>query len=124
MLKKFTRSKAIKIIWLVYALFSIGLILFLANRTICRDYDEVSKKTILDKGWSVSVNDDSWENIDLTKFEFPDLTIGDKIVLVTQIPTEWDYKLPGLTMYIRQVAIRVMVDEEVIHEYGYDRIRH
>lgn len=122
MLKKFTRSKAIKIIWLVYALFSIGLILFLANRTICRDYDEVSKKTILDKGWSVSVNDDSWEDIDLTKFEFPDLTIGDKIVLVTQIPTEWDYKLPGLTMYIRQVAIRVMVDEEVIHEYGYDRI--
>lgn len=115
-------NKKIKYIILVYLALSIGIIIYVVNGMICRDYENISQKTIIDKGWDITVNGVSYNDVDITKFEFPELLIGDKIVLSVKVPTIWHYNLPGLTMYIRQSAIRVYIDDELIHEYGYDRI--
>lgn len=122
MLKNIMNSKAMKIFLLLYAFFSLCIVLYVVNSVITKDYDEISQKTIIDKGWDVSFNGKKDNNVDITKYEFPDLSIGDKIIITTTVPAEWEYGHPGLTMYIRQTAIRVFIDEEIIYEYGYDRI--
>ena len=122
MIKEIFKSKKVKIILFIYALFSLALVFYILNGMIATDYYEVSKKNILDKGWEVSYNGVHDTDVDMTKYEFGDLDIGDKITIKTTVPTDWDYKLPALTLYIRQIAIRVLIDGEIIHEYGYDRI--
>ncbi|MBQ3061771.1 MAG: diguanylate cyclase [Lachnospiraceae bacterium] len=122
MLKKFVNSKALKVLWLTYALFSIGLVLYLLNGAICMEYDKVSQKTVLEKGWDIRINGKNHKDVDITTFDFEELTIGDKIVMTTDVPTDWTYNLPSLTFYVRQTAIRVLVDGKQLHEYGWDRI--
>ncbi len=56
MLDKIFQSKSMKIVWLIYALFSVGLILYLANNMICKDYDKISQKTIIDEGWTIEID--------------------------------------------------------------------
>lgn len=121
MINRFLKSRKAKIVSFIYALFSLGIVLFIYDGMVSTDYDKISQKTILDTGWDVLHNGEMTADVDLTKYEFEGLSIGDELVLKTTVPTDWDYKLPGLTMYIRQVAIRVLVDGENIYEYGYDR---
>lgn len=122
MLKRFSKSKILKVLWLIYGLGSICLILYIVNNMVCRDYDQISEKSLLEKGWNICINDEEYEDVDISSFMFENLSIGDKITMAITVPNDWDYKLPSLTMYIRQTAITVLIDGEQIYEYGWQRI--
>lgn len=122
MLENILKSKGIKKIIFIGTILSIGLIVYLINFLVCQDYDKISEKTVLETGWEVEYKGETFKDVDISKFEFDKLSVGDDIILKNIVPTDWEYKLPGLTTHVRHTSIKVWIDDEVIYEYGQDRI--
>lgn len=112
----------LKFLWIVYAIASIIVWVPQIDRLLTKDYDSISEYVSLDDDWEIEINHDMFHNVSLDSFQFPAVSKGDSIVMERKIPEEWGIAETVLRLYIRQSAVRVLVDDGVIYEYGADRV--
>ena len=93
-LKKLLNKKNLKIIWFVYAAFSLALVLYLLNYVTRNKLDSISDKYIL-SSWDVSINDTYYQNAKLDSLHFQTVSDGDYIEMKTYLPTELDIDSPA-----------------------------
>ena len=117
---KVNLKKILKYVWIIYAVLSIGLVLFLIDMLICKDI-KVSNRYILDKGWNVTINDKYYENVDFDNFRFKSVGKNDFVVLEKIIPDDYEFEQAVLTFFSRHAAMSLYVDDELKYEYGFDR---
>lgn len=118
---KITKKKLLCVLWMIYAMFSVLIVLYLADNLICKDMTKVSNRVFLEDNWNISINNNVYENVGLTDISFPAVKKDDKITMTTKIPEEWSYKESALTLHIRHTTAKVYVDDDIIFEYGMDR---
>lgn len=119
--KDLLAKKPIRVIWVIYAVFSLILVFFLADNLLTKELDNTSAKIELDDKWNISINNDSYENVNLKEFRFSPVNKGDKIVMTNILPKEWDFVETALCIHIRQTTVNMFVDDELVYEYGNDR---
>jgi diguanylate cyclase (GGDEF)-like protein len=115
-------KKNLKYLWIIYAIFSIILVLFLIDRLICKDITNVSNRYMLDKDWNITVNDKIYNNVNIDDFIVKNTKKQDTIVLEKYISDDYNFEQPVLVFFSRHSAISAYVDNELIYEYGHDRI--
>lgn len=112
----------LKFLWIVYAIASIIVWVPQIDRLLTKDYDSISEYVSLDDDWEIEINHDMFHSVSLDSFQFPAVSKGDSIVMERKIPEEWGIAETVLRLYIRQSAVRVLIDDGVIYEYGADRV--
>lgn len=115
-------TKGLKIAWILCALISIIIWLPKADHLISQDYEQISKHIKLDDQWEITINDKAYHNISFDDFRFETVKIGDIIVMERQLPKDWEMKEAVLRFYIRQSAVKMYINEDLIYEYGQDRL--
>ena len=72
----------------------------------------------LTDGWNVWVRDEHYEDVNLIELSFPLTNRGDMVVFERTLPT---HMVEGTVMqfYVTHAAVEVLVDDEVIYEYGH-----
>lgn len=118
---KVTKKKILSVLWMMYALFSVFIVIYLTDNLICKDINDVSNRVLLEEDWDILINNNKYDNANLTDVSFPSVDKDDKIVMTTQLPNEWEINRPALTLHIRHTTVKVFVDDEMIYEYGEDR---
>ena len=68
------------------------------------------------------INDTAYHNISLEDFSFEAVNKGDSITMQRQLPQDWEMVEGALRLHIKQTAAKIYIDNEIIYEYGYDRI--
>lgn len=121
-LQKIFSKKLLRTVWIAYALFSVILVICLANNLICKDYNVISNHMILSNNWDISINGTLHEKVSLEDFSFDTLKKGDTIVMETTLPDNWTYTEPALCIHIRQTALNMYIDDTVVYQYGQDRL--
>lgn len=116
-------KKIIKYIWIVYAIFSVMLVIYLADHLICKDILNVSNRIFLEDHWNITMNDETYEDVELSSFTFDAVKKGDKITMETQIPKEWEYGEAALFIHNRHTTLSMYVDEVLEYEYGHERVK-
>lgn len=114
-------KKFLKFLWIAYAIFSILLVVFLADRLITKDLDTASDRILLEKNWTVHINNTQYNNVDLNSFRFPAVQKGDLVTMIKTLPDNLSYGQPTLSLHIRQSATNIYINDELIYEYGHDR---
>lgn len=115
-------KKTLKIIWVVYAFLSICAILLIVNRLVTKDYASISKHLTLNDGWNITINKNLYQNVSLDHFSFDITNKGDEITLQTILPDSFCLTESVLRLPIKQAAVKIHVDDELVYEYGHDRI--
>lgn len=118
----FSIKNILRVVWVLYALMSIVVWLPKVDQLLTKDYAAVSEYVDLDDSWEVTINGDSYQDVLLQDFQFPAVSKGDRIVMRRTLPEEWGMTEGVLRLYVRQAAVRVYIDDEMIYEYGYDRM--
>lgn len=121
MLRKIFKKKTIRLFWLIYALFSVVIVLYLANKMLCKDLDAVADKIYLDDGWDITINEAHYQNSNLKELKFSPVEKGDRITLKKTLPNDWKFEAAALCIHIRQTTVEMFVDEELVYEYGKER---
>lgn len=117
-----TVKTILKVVWIVYAVLSICVTLLLVNRLFTKDYPSISQHVSLNDSWDVTINTDSYHNISLDHFRFPGTNRGDEVTLQRKLPDSLLLTEGVLRLPIKQCAVRIHIDGELIYEYGHDRI--
>lgn len=115
-------KKTLKIVWVVYAFFSICFILLVVNRLFTKDYASISKYLTLNDGWNVTINKNSYQNVSLDHFSFDITNKGDELTLQTILPDSFCLTESVLRLPVKQAAVKIHIDDEPVYEYGHDRI--
>lgn len=76
----------------------------------------------MEEGWEVSGSLE-YHDANLTDLVFNQVKRGQEIVFENVMP-EYSYRAPALGLYTIHSAIRITVGNEVIYNYGFDRIDH
>lgn len=116
-------KRFIKVFWIVYAITSVIATISKADGLITKDYPVISKHVLLDDLWDVTINNDKYHNISIGDFQFQPVDNGDNITLQRVLPENWDITEGVLRINIKQSSARVFIDNELIYEYGSDRVR-
>lgn len=116
-------KRGLQITWLVYAIFSIMIIVLKLDALICKEYAEISKHISLDEHWNITINDRVYEDVSLGGFTFPSVEKGDTITMQRQLPKDWDMVEATLRLYIRHTAVKMYVKNEQVYEYGCERLK-
>lgn len=111
----------LKYLWIVYALFSIAIVLYLANNLVCKDIMDVSNRIILNDGWDITINGESYSDVSLDSFLFETVESGDIIEMETKLPDDWEYKQAALCIHNRHTTFSMYIDDVPEYEYGHDR---
>ncbi|MBQ2981904.1 MAG: diguanylate cyclase [Lachnospiraceae bacterium] len=119
-LKK-NNKKILKIIWMIYALGSIVLVLYLANKLVCSDIMKVSNRVILNDNWDVTINDKVYKGVSLDNFAFDTLMKKDEVIMKTIVPDDYDFKEASICIPNRHTTVSMYVDGNLEYEYGKDR---
>lgn len=120
--KKPTGKTILKAFVSVYALVSICCTTLFIDGMFSRDYSSISRYVSLNDGWDITINDRAWQNISLDTFRFDPVNKGDTITMARTFPAGTDCTGHALVLQIRQAAVKVFLDEEQIHQYGWDRL--
>lgn len=112
----------LKILWILYAFLSICVTLFLVNRLFVKDYASLSQHVSLNDGWDITINQNSYQNVSLDSFRFGSADQGDEITLQRTLPDDFQLTEGVLRLPVKQSAVRIYIDGELIYEYGHDRI--
>lgn len=120
-MKKIDYKKILKYVWIVYAVFSIFIVIHLVDGLISKDIDDVSNRVVLNNNWNISINDDYYEDVSLASFSFDPVNKKDVIVMETVIPDDYEYRQPALCINNQHAALTMYVDGQLEYEYGYDR---
>ena len=115
-------KKLLKYIWIVYAVFSVFFVIYLADQLVCKEIMEVSKQITLDKQWMVIINDMPYENVDLNNFKFDTVKKGDKIVMERMLPKEWEYGEAAMCVNNCHTTLEMYVDDVLRYQYGQERV--
>lgn len=75
----------------------------------------------IDKGWTVKINDEVYENIDLNTFRFPHLKKGDTAELTNVLPEQLP-PCPTMSFLTKYASVDVYVNDKNIYSYGDTRI--
>lgn len=118
----FSIKNVLRVVWVLYALISIMFWLPKVDQLLTKDYSANSKYVDLDDSWEVTINGDIYQDVALQDFHFPAVSKGDQIIMQRTLPEEWGMTEGALRLYIRQAAVRVYIDDEMVYEYGYDRM--
>lgn len=122
-MKKYVSKKVLfKIIWILFVFISIVVWVPQIDRFLTEDYAEISKYFALDDGWDITINQDSYQNVLLTEFQFPAVRTGDRITMQRILPSKWGLVEGVMRFYVRHNAVRMYIDDELIYEYGQDRL--
>lgn len=113
---------ALKIIWILYVAGSIIFLVFKVDQLLSRDYDEVSKHVSLNDNWEIEMNSTIYQNVSLDDFQVDKVQKGDRITMQTMLPKDWDITQGALRLHIRQSAVKMYIDDELMYEYGQDRV--
>lgn len=119
---KFSSKTFLKVFWGVYALLSILITLFLVDRLFSKDYLSISQQTLLNNSWDITINDISYHDISLDNFKFDIVSKGDTLTMERVLPVHLDFAEGALRLHINQAAVSMYIDDEMIYEYGHDRI--
>lgn len=119
---RFLIKNGLKIVWILFALISILFWLPQTDRLISQDYPLISKHIALDDNWEIMINESVYHDISLDEFYFEAVNKGDTIVMQRTLPDYQDVIQGALRLHIRQSAVRIYIDDEMVYEYGYDRI--
>ncbi len=122
MKKVFSVKNILKIVWLLFAVMSIIVWLPKVDGLFTRDYAVISEYVDLNDSWEITINENSYQDVALNDFHFPAVNRGDQITMSRTLPEEWEITEGALRLYIRQTAVRIYVDDEMVYEYGYDRM--
>lgn len=80
------------------------------------------KNIILDDGWSVIYNGESYNDVNLNNFRLTKtMGKGDKVVLYTSIPKNFKYDTPVIKIPTTSSVLKVSVNGKLVYTYGEDR---
>lgn len=116
-------KKVIMLLWIAFIVYSIISTWLRIDNMLIKDYSEVSRYVSLDDGWEIEMNGSVYQDVSLENFQFAPAKKGDRIVMQKVIPEDWDIIEPALRIHIRQSAVKMYIDNQLIYEYGYDRIK-
>ena len=120
--KLFTKKNILKIIWVLYAFFSVFIWLPRLDALLTKNYEQILDYVSLDDSWDITINDTSYQNVSLGNLHFPAVNKGDQVTMERVLPETWDIMESTLRIYIKHAAVRAYIDNELIYEYGYDRL--
>lgn len=120
--KKISLKDSLKIVWILFAVLSVVTWLPSVDKLISKDYQMISAHIPLDDNWDIMINDSIYQNISLNDFSFKTLSKGDKVVMQKKLPADWDIVEGALRLHIKQSAVKLYIDNEIVYEYGYDRM--
>ncbi len=114
--------KKLKFIWILFALISILTWMPRLDGLLTKEYSAISGYVGLDDGWDVTVNEKTWQNVLLTALQFPAVSKGDEITMQRTLPADWGLVEGALRLYVRHSAVSMYIDDELVYEYGTDRL--
>lgn len=120
--KKVSRKTVLKVIWVLFAVYSLVSWLPMADHLVTKDYEKINKYVSLDDSWEITINDEVYQNVSLDDFGFQPVNKGDKIIMRKNLPDDWGIVEGVLRLHIKQTAVSMYLDNEMVYEYGYDRI--
>lgn len=113
----------LKAAWVLWSLLSTAFWLPKVDQLLTKDYDTIKNEYVaLDDFWNITIDGESFYDVDLREFRFPAVNKGSRIVMERALPEDWEVVEGALRLYIRQAAVTVSIDGETIYEYGHDRI--
>lgn len=119
--KRIFTAKTLKTIWILYALFSVIIVLYLTDYLLRSDLNESTDKVLLNDGWNITIDDTSYDNVNLDTFSMPAVDKGTNIIMTRVLPDDLDFTEPALCLHIRQTTVEMFVDGEPIYAYGQER---
>ena len=114
-------KKILKGVWIAYGVISIIVVLYLVDRLVCKDMEEASDRIYLNKNWTVTVNGERYEDVNLKDFSFDTVDRGDVVALEIVVPNDMKYRQAVLCAKIRHSAVAMYVDDKLEYEYAKDR---
>lgn len=114
-------KKILKGVWIAYGLFSIIFVLYLVDRLVCKDMEEASDRVYLNENWTVTVNGERHEDVNLKDFSFDTVDRGDVVALEIIVPNDMKYRQAVLCAKIRHSTVAMYVDDKLEYEYAKDR---
>lgn len=121
--KKLSTKYIFGILWIAYAIMSIVCWLPRVDDILSKDYSEVSSHVSLDDNWEIEMDGSAYQNVSLDDFRFAAVKKGDRITMQRTLPENWDIVEGALRLHIRQYAVELYIDDQLIYEYGEDRVR-
>ena len=119
--KKIFNKKLLKIVWIVYALFSIAIIIYLTDYMFRKDLDAVSDKVMITENWDITIDDTLYEDVSLDNFHIDVADKGMTITMETTLPSDWDFVEPALCFHVRQTTVDMFINNQSIYSYGKER---
>lgn len=119
---KITVKNILKIVWILYAVVSVVVWLPKVDQMLTNDYSKVKSYVSLDDAWDVTIGGETFFDVSLDDFRFPAVKKGETIVMRRKLPQEWDLGEGALRLSIRHCAVRVYIDDALIHAYGHERL--
>ena len=121
--KVFTVKNVCKLLWIMYAVFSMTYWIPKIDSMFAKEYEEVSQYVSLNDGWDITINDASYSNVSLDKLNFDPVSKGDIIVMQRILPDDWGNIVEGsLRLHIRQTSVNMYIDNTLVYEYGSERV--
>lgn len=120
--KKNWKTIILKIIWVLYAIFSIVVWLPKADSLLSSKYEQASEHVDLNSSWNVQVHGEKYTNVSLSELNFSTVNKGDQLILESTVPEELPFRDGVLRLNVKHSAVRLLIDGDVVYEYGFDRI--
>lgn len=105
--------KKLKIIWILFALISILIWMPRLDGLLTKEYSAISDCVVLDDGWDITINEDTWQNVRLTELQFAAVSKGDEIIMQRTLPANWGVVEGALRFHIKHSAVSMYVDDEI-----------
>lgn len=121
-LKKITLKKAIKTLEIILGLCSLLFCIYIIDSLISINDWQDNKYVLLNDSWEVSINDNTYEDISLDNFTFNSVSKGDVITMKNKLPDRWNIIEGVLRLDVNKAAIRIYIEDELVYEYGYERM--
>lgn len=96
--------------------------IFFVGRLLSKDYPAISQHILLDDAWQITINDTSYHDISLNNFRFDSVNKGDTVTMERKLPEQLNLAEGVLCLHIYQSAVTMYIDNEIIYEYGHDRM--
>ena len=112
----------LRALWILFAVLSIVFWVPKIDQMLTKDYDLITDFVSLDDSWNITINDDIFQNVSLSDFRFPAVQKGSQVIMQRELPEGWEPVEGVLRLSVRHSAAKVFIDDEMIYEYGYDRI--
>lgn len=112
----------IKVFLGIYAFISICVTIYFVDHLFSKEYSDISQHITLNDGWDIAINDTLYQDAALDNLQFEAVGKGDTVIMQRMLPERLDSVEGALRLHINQAAVNMYVDDELIYEYGHDRM--